>query len=221
MNGSTTYRKPIGLLIPLLGMLLFVFFYFKAAFVYPGGSHFAPTAEGFSFLNNYLCDLLDSTTLNGDPNPSKGLARIALFLLCSCLTVLWYYIPKLFKRKGIYLSVIRFTGISAMIITLFLSSNSHDLVVYIAGLMGMLAMIITIVALFREGYQELFALGVFCLAIFLLNFYIYESGILITVLPAIQKITFVSFIGWFSLLDISLYRKMRKPKKIEQPRESP
>ena len=214
MNGNSTYEKPIGLLVPLLGMLLFLFFYFKAAFVYPGGSQFSPTAEGFSFLNNYLCDLLDGTTFSGAPNPSKGPARFALFVLCSCLTVLWYYLPKLFNRKGVYLSIIRVAGISAMIITLFLSSNSHDLVIYVAGLTGLLAMVTTIVALYREGYQELFALGVFCLAVFLLNFYIYESGILITVLPAIQKITFISFIGWFVLLDISLYRKMRIAKEI-------
>ena len=160
-------------------------------------------------MNNYLCDLLDSTTFNGSPNPSKDLACLALFLLCSCLTVLWYYLPKLFKRKGVHLAIIRVAGISAMIITLFLSSNSHDLVIYIAGLIGLLAMITTIIALYKEGYQELFALGIFCLAIFILNYYIYESGQLITVLPAIQKITFVSFIGWFALLNISLYRKMR------------
>ncbi len=213
MNGKATYKKPIGLLIPILGMLLFVFFYFKAAFLYPGGSQFSPTAEGFSFLNNYLCDLLDRTTVYGAPNPSNRPARLALFLLCSCLTVLWYYLPKLFKRKGLHLAVVRVAGISSMVITLFLSSNSHDLVIYIAGIMGLLAIVITIIALFREGYQELFALGIFCLAIFLLNFYIYETEILITALPAIQKITFLSFIGWFALLDISLYRKMRIPKE--------
>ncbi|MGY8916091.1 MAG: hypothetical protein ACKVJF_13550 [Flavobacteriales bacterium] len=215
MNGNTTYEKPIGLLIPLWGMLLFIFFYFRAAFLYPGGSQFSPTAEGFSFLNNYLCDLLDGTTFNGDPNPSKGPARFALFLLCSCLTVLWYYLPKLFKRKDGYLSIIRVAGISAMVITLFLSTNSHDLVIYMAGLVGLLAMIVTLVALYREGYQELFAMGIFCLAIFLLNYYIYESGLLITVLPAIQKLTFISFISWFALLNISLYRKMRTVQEVQ------
>ncbi len=215
MNWNTTHEKPKALLIPILGMLLFVFFIIKAASLYPGGSQYSSTEEGFSFLNNYLCDLLDSTTFNGSPNPSKDLARLALFLLCSCLTVLWYYLPKLFKRKGVHLVVIRVTGISAMIITLFLSSNSHDLVIYIAGLIGLIAMITTIVALYKEGYQELFALGIFCLAILLLNYYIYESGQLITVLPAIQKITFVSFIGWFALLNISLYRKMRTTKNVQ------
>ncbi|MFT4830504.1 MAG: hypothetical protein ACI815_000138 [Psychroserpens sp.] len=205
---------PIVLMIPLLGMLLFIFFYFKSAFNYPGGSHFSQAEDGYSFLNNYLCDLLDTTSLNGAPNPSKSLARFALFSLCSCLSVLWYYLPKLFKNKGVHLSIIRLAGISAMMITLFLSSTSHDLVIYVAGLIGLLAMVITIVALFRDGYQELFALGIFCLAIFLLNFYIYESGLLIKVLPVIQKITFISFLGWFALLDISLLRKMRTPKKV-------
>ncbi|MEB8345438.1 hypothetical protein OO010_05235 [Flavobacteriaceae bacterium KMM 6898] len=214
MNGNDTYRIPVVLIIPLLGMLLFIFFYFKAANMYPGGSQYFPTEEGYSFLNNYLCDLLDSTTLNGTPNPSKNFARFALFLLCSCLTVLWYHLPELFKRKGIHLSIIRLAGISAMIITLFLSSTAHDVVIYVAGLIGLLAMVITIVALFRDGYQELFALGIFCLVIFLLNIYIYESGLLITVLPVIQKITFISFIGWFTLLDISLFRKMSTPKKV-------
>lgn len=165
-------------------------------------------------MNNYLCDLLDSTTLNGLPNPSKDFARFALFLLCSSLIVLWYYIPELFKRKGVHLSIIRVAGISAMIITLFLSSTAHDLVIYVASLIGLLAMVIIIVTLFREGYQELFALGIFCLAIFLLNIYIYESGLLITVLPVIQKITLISFIGWFALLDISLFRIMTAYKKV-------
>jgi hypothetical protein len=155
MNGNSKYNIPIEILIPLIGMLLFLVFYFKAAMIYPGGSQFFPSEEGFSFQNNYLCDLLDSNTRSGAPNPSKSLARFALFLLCSCLTVLWYYIPKLFKKKGVPILIVRVAGISALGTTLFLSTAAHDLVIYISGFIGLLAMVITVMELFKAGYQEL------------------------------------------------------------------
>ena len=50
MNLTPKAPKPIILLLPLLGLLLFVFLYILAAFEYPGGSWAMPQQIGFSFL---------------------------------------------------------------------------------------------------------------------------------------------------------------------------
>ncbi len=202
-------KKQIVLLLPLVGMGLFLVLYVIAAHFYPGGSHSSPNAVGFSFWNNYLCDLLDTYAVNGMDNPAQLYSRIALLVLCSSLILLWYHLPKLFRSKSRNLTLMRFTGIAALVITLFMGVGNHDIVVRIAGVFGCIALISVFVELFRNRFYTLFAFGIFCLFIFLTNYYIYETEILINRLPVLQKFTFLSFIGWFTALDISIYKQVK------------
>ena len=99
--------KPSVLLITLAGMGIFVVLYVLAAINYPGGSWMVLDQEGFSFWNNYLCDLLDLYAINGDLNPARFFARGSLGVLCVSLILLWYYLPGLFSNKS---KKIRFLG---------------------------------------------------------------------------------------------------------------
>lgn len=202
-------KKKNILLLPLAGMGLFVLLYLMAAYFYPGGSHAFPNAIGFSFWNNYLCDLLDSYAVNGMHNPAQWYSRSALLVLCSSLIFLWYHLPKLFVGKSRNLTLMRFTGIAALTITLFMGAADHDVVVLIAGVFGTVALISVLVQLFWTQLYALFIFGVCCLSIFLVNYYIYESGSFIQILPVVQKFTFLSFICWFVALDICLYKRLR------------
>ncbi|PRX54649.1 hypothetical protein [Flagellimonas meridianipacifica] len=203
------------LLLPLVGMLLFVAFYLVAVFDYPGGSYISPNAVGFSFRNNYLCDLLDTYAVNGEHNPARWYSRIALFVLCSSLILLWYHLPGLFNSKGLGLTVMRFSGMVALAIPFFLRNGNHDTVLRIAGIFGTLALIIAFVQLFWARLYILFSMGVLCLFIFLVNYYIYETGTFIEVLPVIQKITFLGFIGWFVFLNIQIYKQLKSIENEE------
>lgn len=198
------------MLLPLIGILLFLVFYVLAAIKYPGGSWADPTNTGFSFLNNYLCDLLDDIAINGEFNHAKYFARISLAVLCSSILIIWTYLPKLSERNSVHLRITLFTGYMALITTFFLAAGTHDIIVRIAGIFGVIALVCCYMELFKLGYFNLLFYGVVCLMVFLINYYIYETEIFIKWLPIIQKITFLLFVGWFILLDITIYKKLKK-----------
>ncbi len=201
--------KPNILLLPLFGMLLFVLFYILAALQYPGGSWIMPQQNGFSFWNNYLCDLLDQNAINGELNTARYLARTSLTVLCLSLVLLWYYLPSLFKGKNFNKNIMWLSGIAALVAISFLSSGAHDRTVRIAGFLAVIAFLTCFVELLKARHIKLFVFGIGCLIIFLVNYYIYETGLYIRLLPVIQKITFICFIIWFIMLDVFFYRKLK------------
>ena len=209
MNLTPKAPKPYILLLPLFGMVLFVFLYIIAALKYPGGSWEMPQQNGFSFWNNYLCDLLDRDAINGELNNARYFARTSLGALCLSLILLWNYLPSLFKGKSFNKNMMWLSGIAALIATSFLSSGTHDRTVYIAGFFAVIAFLTCFVELLRAKHIKLLVFGIGCLIIFLVNYYIYETGLYIRLLPIIQKITFISFIIWFVVLDIFFYRKLK------------
>ncbi len=195
------------LYLPLVGMAGFVILYVIAAYYYPGGSWRSPEAIGFSFWNNYLCDLLDEYAINGELNTARFLARASLASLCLALLFLWFFLPSLFPGRGVNKKIMWISGILALVATGFLGAGTHDLTVRIAGILGTIAFISCFRELYRMGYIKLMFYGIICLLIFGANYYIYETGELIEQLPVIQKITFISFIGWFVTLNTLLIRK--------------
>ncbi|MCK5442718.1 MAG: hypothetical protein KAJ23_12585 [Maribacter sp.] len=205
--------KPNMLLLPLGGMGLFMALYLLAALTYPGGSWIVPGQNGFSFWNNYLCDLLDHNAINGELNSARHFARASLGVLCTSLLLLWYNLPHMFSSRSGNQTLMWFTGILSLITTLFLTSETHDITIHIAGAFGIIALITCIIELRKAGHNKLFLLGVLCLLVFLTNYYIYETEFFIESLSVIQKITFVLFISWFICLDVALYRKVMLPRK--------
>jgi len=190
-------------------MLLFVLFYILAALKYPGGSWIMPQQNGFSFWNNYLCDLLDQNAINGELNTARYFARTSLTVLCLSLVLLWYYLPSLFKGKNFNKNIMWLSGIAALVATSFLSSGAHDRTVRIAGFFAVIAFLTCFVELLKARHIKLFVFGIGCLIIFLVNYYIYETGLYIRLLPVIQKISFICFIIWFIMLDVFFYRKLK------------
>lgn len=193
----------------MVGMVMFMVLYTISAFKYPGGSWNYIEHSGFSFWHNYLCDLLDDYAINGELNSARFFARAALGILCASLILIWVSLPKLFTTKSFNRTIMVMSGLLSLIITLFLASGTHDLIVRIAGAFGVIAVITCLVELYKIRNYKILILGVFCLIVFSANYFIYETGHFIKILPVLQKITFVTFIGWFVLLDIQLYKKLR------------
>ncbi len=188
-------------------MAFFILFYVLATFQYPGGSYTDYLQTGFSWKHNYLCDLLDADAVNGAHNPASTTSRIGLGFLCFGISILWYFIPQLFpKNKGTYF-IIRAAGIGSMLTVIFLAYGAHDLVVRIAGILGLLALLTTFKALYNSRYYGLLVYGIISLLLVAANFYIYESRNGSYWLPLLQKFTFLSCMGWFLLLNVKLLQK--------------
>lgn len=209
MCSKANYYKSYVLFLPLIGMGLFLILYVIAAIKYPGGSWEFTDQNGFSLWHNYLCDLLDEYAINGALNSARFFARGALGVLCISLILLWYNLPKLFSVKSNNRNIMWLSGLLSLVFTLFLASGTHDIIVRIAGVFGIIAIITAIIELYKIHYYKIMLFGLFCLFIFVVNYYIYESGFNIEQLPLIQKITFISFIIWFALLGSSLNRTLK------------
>ena len=208
-RAKRTPLKAYQRLIPLAGMALFVVFYLLAAWLYPGGSWAEPGHEGFSFRYNYLCDLLDTRAVGGALNEGRHWARASLGVLCAGLAYLWVYLPALAGGASWNRSFMRLSALAALVTTVFLSAGTHDTTVRIAGAFGGLALVSAIAGLWQGGRRGPALFGAWCLAVFLLNYALYETGAYLRALPLIQKVTFLSFLGWFAWLDLQLYRQGR------------
>jgi hypothetical protein len=183
--------------------------YFISAALYPGGSEVDRQAKGFSWQHNYWCDLLQPVAENGQPNKARAAAIIATAVLSVSIALFWYFVPRLFTFKSAIKTIIRYTGVFSMAILVLLQADFHDTILNIAGTSGIIAICGTLTGLYKRRSYGLCALGSICLFLFFVNNYVYYSKQYIGYLAVIQKISFVLFLLWFSLISIQLFQKIR------------
>jgi hypothetical protein len=202
-------RKSTWFWIPLLGIPSFVLLYVWASFYYPGGSQADAQSTGFSWVNNYWCNLLNSTAINGQTNPAQPIAMTAMVVLCISLAVFWYLFPMISLSKTLSVRITQFTGVAAMGTALLLNSSvDHDLITNLASLLGLMAVMGTLIGLRRLQWNVLFWFGTMNLLLVLLNNLLYYNAELIRYLPLVQKISFAAFLVWLFLISM-------KSKKVE------
>ncbi|MBI3139004.1 MAG: hypothetical protein HYZ15_10495 [Sphingobacteriales bacterium] len=211
MTQQTNRTKNILVLLPVLGTLLFVVLYVIATFLYPGGSQVDKNSIGFSWTNNYWCNLLNENAINGQLNPAKPLAVTAMFILCLTLTLFWFLFPRQINLNNKLRLVIQISGTLAMTTAFFLFTNiNHDLITNLASSFGAIATIGTFVGLYKTKWFRLFAFGLLNILLVGLNNLCYYDKELIVYLPVIQKVTFATFLIWLCCININLYRGQRK-----------
>lgn len=203
-NKSTT----ILVLIPILGSLLFIILYTIAAYLYPGGSETDKTSVGFSWTNNYWCNLLHENAINGQPNSAKPFAITGMLILGFALSTFWVVFPKHLITKKYFRLTIQMSGIAAMLISFLLLTNiNHDLIVNIASSLGFIATIGTLVCLYQTKWYGLFVFGLFNILLVGLNNYLYNTEGMMIYLPVVQKISFLSFLVWICFINMNLYQR--------------
>ena len=201
--------KSIWILTPAFGSFLFIVLYVIAALLYPGGSGTDKAAIGYSWTDNYWCNLLNEKAINGQTNAARPVGVTAMFILCLSLSSFWILFPVLTQLKKYHRLLIQVAGTVCMLTSFLLfSSIDHDLAVNTSSAFGLMAMIGTLVALYQLKWKWLFAFGLFDLLLVALNNYLYHIRGMMIYLPVVQKFSFLSFLVWFSLIDLKLYRKL-------------
>lgn len=196
----------IWLLAPIFGTLIFVLLYFFAAYVYPGGSQVNKNSIGFSWTNNYWCNLLNDKAINGQINPAKPIALCGMFVVCLTLAFFWISFPRQIIISKTLKLIIQFSGILAIIIaSLLYTEVNHDLVTNVASSFGAIATMGTFIGLYKNNYHKLFQFGLLNILLIGLNNLCYYNKELIIFLPVIQKISFFSFLVWICSICIQLY----------------
>jgi hypothetical protein len=200
-------QKKIWILIPFFGIIIFLVLYLVATCYYPGGSQADKYAVGFSWANNYWCNLLNDTAINGKPNPAKPIAISGMIVLCLALSFFWMLFPRLVNIGNLARLTTQVSGILGMFIACFLFTQiDHDIVTNLASVFGIIAAVGIFIGLYKIKWYGLFAFGFFNILLVVLNNYLYYHEGLIIYLPIIQKISFLSFLIWVSSIDINLYQ---------------
>ena len=206
MNQRTTRPRNFWILLPVIGCVLFIILYIVAAFLYPGGSRTDKTSVGYNWTENYWCNLLNNTAINGQINTAKPIAMTAMIILCISLSFFWILFPILVQLKKYHRIVIQIGGIASMMAAFLLLTNiDHDLVVNFSSSLGFIAMLGVLAALYQLKWSKLFAFGLFNLLLIALNNYLYYIISDLTYLPIVQKLTFLSFLFWICFIEMKMF----------------
>ena len=212
--------KRIWILVPIIGSLLFIVLYIIAAILYPGGSAEDKTAIGYRWTENYWCSLLNEKAINGQINSAKPVAVTAMIMLCLSLSSFWILFPAFAQIKKNHKLLIQFAGTVSMLTSfILLTEMDHDLAINTSSLFGFIAMIGTMIALRQLEWNSLFVFGLFNILLIALNNYLYHTEQM-TYLPLVQKFTFLSFLAWFCLMDMRLYKRMQTMAETGQRKRS-
>lgn len=195
--------------MPSFGAFLFICLYFTATLYYPGGSQANINSKGFSWVNNYWCNLLNENAMNGQHNSARPIAMAAMLILSLTLAIFWYIFPRQVEFNKNSRLTIQISGVISMAIGLFLFTNFHDSIVNVASFFGIIATIGTFIGLYKLKWGKLFWLGILSLILVILNNILYYGNGLKLYLPVVQKITFLYFLLWICLIDINLYKKKK------------
>jgi len=199
--------KNSWLLTPIFGVAIFVVLYIAATLLYPGGSQVDKNSVGFSWVNNYWCNLINENAVNGQTNPARPFAMAAMFALCLTLSIFWFHFPQHIPFRKLSRRVIQISGALSMIIAFFLFTDfNHDLVINFAATFGLIAIAGTFIGLYKSKSYRLFSFGLFNLLLIGLNNYVYYTKDFITYLPVIQKVGFATFLIWICCIVLNLYQ---------------
>ncbi len=193
------------LLLPVFGFCLYVLLYLVAVFQYPGGSEVDRSSVGFNWMQNYWCDLLAHNAENGLPNTARTIAITAMVVLCLSIALYSYFVPRLLDLPKWTKIVISTSGILSMGVLAFLQVGNHDTVINASVALGLLSILLTLWGMFHLRLWGFIIFGIVCLLLALLNIYVYYSKTWIGALPVIQKISFLAFLLWFSLVSVKVY----------------
>ena len=124
-----------------------------------------------------------------------------MIILSVSLSVFWFVFPSFICLNKYHKLTIQITGIGGMTSSfLLLTHLNHDLAINISSGISLIAMIGTIVAVYKHSWHNLFLFGLFNFLLIGSNNYLYYSEGMIMYLPLVQKITFISVLVWICLI---------------------
>ncbi len=197
---------------PTFGILLFVGLFFIAASMYPGGSQFNPNSTGFSWADNYWCNLLYEEAINGETNPARPFAIVGMGFLCGSLALFFYMFPKYYPLNKIWDRIIQISGVLSMLLAASISTEHHDIMTTLSSLSGLCTLVGILMSLYKNKLRGFMYTAFFCIILLGVNNYIYYSENYLYYLPIIQKITFAVILLWVIALNFSFLKRAPLPK---------
>lgn len=208
------------LYLPIIGIISFIGLYIYSATLYPGGSQADTNSTGFSWVNNYWCNLMNETAINGESNLARPFAISATIILSISLIIFFYNFTETFSLSRIWKWTIKVSGSLSMIFAIFIFTEYHNQVTTISSILGLIA----VIGIMQDIYhsQKLFfkITGVCCIFLLILNNFIYYSEIYLEALPLIQKITLTLVLAWIGALNYEMIKMNQDLLQIKAERHN-
>src|SRR5689334_10668516 len=131
--------------MPVFGCALFLLLYLLASVYYPGGNYLNKSAQGFSWTQNYWCNLLNENAINGKHNAARPIAFTAMAVLCLTLSFFWYEFPQWAQLKTRQRFLMQASGVVSMAISIFIFTDFHDTIINVAAVFGLIAIVGTLI----------------------------------------------------------------------------
>ena len=195
--------------IPLIGILCFLGLYIYASTLYPGGSQVNINSEGFDWVNNYWCNLMNEKGMNCKPNPARPISILAIIILCASMMVFFLQFAETYPKNKVWKQIIKIGGIISMVFATLIFTKYHDSMTVISSLFGLFVVIGIIREIYKSELKTYKIVGVLCILLLAMNNYIYYTENYISISPLLQKFTFALVLTWI----IGLNYKIIKPKE--------
>lgn len=200
---------------PIIGLGLYLVVFPIAVSMYPGGSINVPKDIGYSFLHNFLCDVLNPTTPTGVVNAARPLAIVSHLLLSFAMISFFYLLPEIFQQKNSNTRLIRTFGMLTMTVFIFMYTPYHDEIVTATGILGTIALIPFFIEVQRYHDVRLRRLAYICYVLSIIVFFIFETKIGFFYLPFLQKITFVFDAWWVIWVSLIVMAKHQESVQLQ------
>lgn len=184
----------------LLGMTFSLLLLFVATLYYPGGSQADRHSIGFSWMNNYLCNLFDDKAMDGKKNTAMPWAICGMLMLCASFAIFFYRFSKKMPARAAA-KIVRYVGTGSMAGAFLAVTPLHNLVIIIAGTGTVLAIFYITVFVVKSNLHVMKILSALCLLSFFGSGYLYFTRNYLEWLPIVQKINFLITMIWALCLE--------------------
>ena len=161
--------------VPIFGILCFEILYFYSSTIYPGGSQADINSEGFDWINNYWCNLMNEKGMNGELNPARPFSIFAMIVLCLSLIIFFFQFAEFFTDSGIWKKIIKFGGTVSMIFAILIFTKYHDSMTIVSSFFGLFVVIGIIKEIYKSELWYYKISGMICLGLLALNNFIYYT----------------------------------------------
>ena len=180
-----------------MGTLLLV----TATLYYPGGTYENVNSEGYSWLNNYISNLLSPLAVNGAENAARPVAVLGVLLLTISFGVFFVQFSERIKIRSAAF-IIKYLGISATVFGLLTVIPSlHDPMVTLSSILTLLIFFYITVMVIKSKLTLMKIMSITFLLAFYFAAYMYFSRFMLQYLPLMQKIIFLMKIVWILSLE--------------------
>lgn len=126
---------------PTVGIVLFAAIFYYSTLLYPGGTRFDTSTDGFHWLYSYLCDLLEQPAKNGVYNTAMIAALSSLTALIIALASFFVQYANIYCRDRRVRLNIKTYGPIGMFLIILTATSLHDYIIGIASAFGLVGLI--------------------------------------------------------------------------------